>query len=217
MPRLSKARRELLTSLMKDTIFEATTSVLCEHGVDGTTMNRVAEAANLAKSSLYDYFQSKEELLAFVADRVMVPTAQWFEDIAHLDLPAVGKLREIVRKAFASAERHRALLLLLLRDDLLDVKESSKLSVRSRVVQTLSAVFEQGMAEGQFRREDTARLSRLFMACLGEFCEMWLAGDPPEEIEDCVETLLRIFLHGVSTNGVSTNGVSTNGVSTNGV
>ena len=71
MPRLSKARKELLTTMMKDSIFEATTSVLSAHGIDGTTMNRVAEAADLAKSSLYDYFQNKDELLAFVANRIM--------------------------------------------------------------------------------------------------------------------------------------------------
>ena len=70
MPRLSKARKELLTTMMKESIFEAATSVLCEHGVDGTTMNRVAEAAELAKSSLYDYFPSKDELLEFVSDRL---------------------------------------------------------------------------------------------------------------------------------------------------
>ena len=158
MPRLSKARRELLTTMMKDTIFEATSSVLCQHGVDGTTMNRVAEAANLAKSSLYDYFPEQRRV-AGVRGRPhhgsRRPSSS--RTLPILDLPATEKLREIVRKAFASVERHRALLLLLLRDDLRDVAESSKLSVRSRVVQTLSAVFEQGMAEGQFRREDTAR------------------------------------------------------------
>ena len=49
MPRLCKARKELLTTLMKESIFEAATAVLNEHGVNGTTMNRVAEAAELAK------------------------------------------------------------------------------------------------------------------------------------------------------------------------
>ena len=61
MPRLSKTGKEMLTAMMKESIFEAATAVLSEHGVDGTTMNRVAEAADLAKSSLYDYFPSKED------------------------------------------------------------------------------------------------------------------------------------------------------------
>ena len=71
MPRLSKTRRELLNTMMKESIFEATTTVLREHGVEGTTMNRVADAASLSKSSLYDYFQNKDDLLAFVSDRIM--------------------------------------------------------------------------------------------------------------------------------------------------
>ena len=161
MPRLSKARKELLTTMMKDSIFEATSSVLCTHGVDGTTMNRVAEAADLAKSSLYDYFQSKDELLAFVANRIMAPTAQRIEEIAQADLPATEKLGEIVRAAFASVEQHRALLLLLLRDKFRHVAESSRQSIRSRVDQTVSAVFEQGMREGQIRRDDRGPASAI--------------------------------------------------------
>ena len=86
MPRLSQTRRDLLNGLMKDTIFEATTTVLRQHGVDGTTMNRVAEAAGLAKSSLYDYFSSKNELLAFAVSRMFAPTVEAFAGIANMEL-----------------------------------------------------------------------------------------------------------------------------------
>ena len=56
MPKLSATRKELLTTMMKEAIFEAATSVLCAHGVSGMTMDRVAAAAGLAKGSLYNYF-----------------------------------------------------------------------------------------------------------------------------------------------------------------
>ena len=94
MPRLSKARKELLTTMMKESIFEAATSVLSEHGVDGTTMNRVAEAADLAKSSLYDYFPSKDELLEFVSDRLVAPFMQFVEETIRADLPAPQEARK---------------------------------------------------------------------------------------------------------------------------
>ena len=83
MPRLSKARKALLTTMMRETIYEAATSVLCKHGVNGTTMNRVAEAANLAKSSLYDYFESKDDLLRFFNTRLVEPCFQAIEEIAN--------------------------------------------------------------------------------------------------------------------------------------
>ena len=198
MPRLSKARKELLTTMMKDSIVEATTTVLGTHGVDGTTMNRVAEAADLAKSSLYDYFHNKEELLAFVAERIMVPTAERIEEIAHAQLSATEKFGGIIRAALTSVEQHRALLVLLVRDKLRHGPDAVGQPVRARVALTIAAVFAQGMQEGLYRREDPAQLARLFLACLGEFCEIWIAADPPEPMDQCVDKLMRLFLHGVA-------------------
>lgn len=205
MPRLSKARKELLTTLMRDSIFEATASVLSAHGVDGTTMNRVAEAADLAKSSLYDYFQNKDELLAFVADRIMAPIAERIDEIAQADLPATEKLGGVIRAALKSVEQHRELLVPLVRDKFRHGSEAVGVSIRARVAQTVAAVFAQGMQAGQIRRDDPDQLSRLFLACLAEFCEMWIAADPPEEIDDCVERLRRLFLYGVSADVVRGN------------
>jgi AcrR family transcriptional regulator len=206
MPRLSKVRKELLTTMMKDSIFEATTSVLSEHGIDGMTMNRVAEAADLAKSSLYDYFQNKDELLQFVAHRIMAPIADRTEEIAQADLPATEKLRGVIRAALSGVELHRALLVLLVRDKFRHGPDAVGQSVRERVARTVTTVFEQGMREGQIRRDDPAQLARLFLACVGEFCEIWIAADPPEEIEHCVEKVLRIFLHGVTVDAASASG-----------
>ena len=198
MPRLSKARKELLTTMMKDSIFEATSSVLNVHGINGTTMNRVAEAADLAKSSLYDYFQNKDELLSFVANRIMVPIAERIEEIAQAERPATEKFAGVIRAALGGVEQHRTLLVLLVRDKFRHGPDEVGQSVRERVVRTLTAVFEQGMREGRIRRDDPAQLSRLFLAAVGEFCEIWITADPPDEIERCVEKLMQIFLHGVA-------------------
>jgi AcrR family transcriptional regulator len=196
MPRWSKARKAAWTAVVKDSIIEATTSVLTAHGVNGTTMNRVAEAADLAKSSLYDHFRNKEELLAFVAERIMAPAAERMEEIVRADLSAVEKFRGMIRAALSSVEQHRALLVWLVRDK--HRHGPAGQSIRERVVERMAAVFEQGMREGDVRPGDPQQLARLFMACLAEFCELWVATEPPEEIDRCVALLMELFLHGVS-------------------
>ena len=80
MPRFSKARKTLVDTMMKETIYEAAASVLSKHGIQGTTMDRVAAAANVAKSSLYDYFESKDELLRFINTRLVEPFFQTMEE-----------------------------------------------------------------------------------------------------------------------------------------
>ena len=88
--RLSKARKEFVTAMMKDTIFEAAGSVLEEHGVNGITMDRVAATAGLAKGSLYNYFQDKDKLVRFLYAQLVEPFYQVIEEIADGDLPALG-------------------------------------------------------------------------------------------------------------------------------
>jgi AcrR family transcriptional regulator len=54
---------------MVETILDATARVLVEEGFSRTTTNRVAERAGISVGSLYQYFPSREALVAAVAKR----------------------------------------------------------------------------------------------------------------------------------------------------
>jgi len=54
MAQLAERRKELVTGLMKDAIYAAAVEILTKQGVDGLTMDRVAETAGVAKGSLYN-------------------------------------------------------------------------------------------------------------------------------------------------------------------
>jgi AcrR family transcriptional regulator len=47
----------------REEILEATQQVLAEHGIDGTTMTRIAEASGLTPGALYRHFDSRKALL----------------------------------------------------------------------------------------------------------------------------------------------------------
>jgi AcrR family transcriptional regulator len=195
MPRLSEARKELLTSMMKESIFEAATSVLSEHGLDGTTMNRVAAAADLAKSSLYDYFPSKDDLLEFVSDRLVAPVMQAVEETLHADLPAPQKLARIVGLAFENSTRHKAVVRLL-------VQSNQDYRVRQRtrplVLDAFRTIFEQGIKEGSFRPHNTAHSSRMFLGAFRELFELQASSESEEAANEYCEALIGAALHGLS-------------------
>ena len=52
-----------------DAILEATTHIVLRHGYDGMTTNHVAERAGVSIGSLYQYFPSKEALVAAVLQK----------------------------------------------------------------------------------------------------------------------------------------------------
>ena len=151
--RLSKARKEIVTAMMKDTIVEAAGSVLEQHGVGGMTMDRVATTAGLTAGSLYNYFRNKEELLQFIFDRLTDPLLQSFEETLKSDLPAPQKLEAILRTVLERSSQDKGLIRLLAESG---QDRHIKRTVRPRVLKILTRVFEQGAAEGSFRRHNAA-------------------------------------------------------------
>ena len=195
MPRLSKTRKEMLATVMKESIFQAATSVLSEHGLEGTTMNRVAEAAELAKSSLYDYFRSKEELLEFVFDRLVIPFMQGIEETLRADLPAPRKLERILRVAFDTGVKHKAVIRILAKSDQeYRVKERT----RPRIIEAFTAIFEQGIREGSFQPHNPAHTGRMFLGSIHELFELLASNASEEAVNDYLEALIAAALHGVS-------------------
>jgi AcrR family transcriptional regulator len=195
MPRLSKARKELLTTMMKDSIFEAATSVLSEHDVDGTTMNRVAEAADMAKSSLYDYFRSKEELLEFVSDRVVTPFMQAVEETLRVDLPAPQKLEKILRLALERGVKYKGIRRLL---EQVDREREVEKRVRPRILEAFTAIFDQGIREGSFHPHNPAHTGRIFFGAFHELFELLRSNASEEVAGEYTGVLIDAALHGLS-------------------
>jgi AcrR family transcriptional regulator len=195
MPRLSKARKEMLTTLMKESIFDAATSVLYEHGVNGTTMNRVAEAAELAKSSLYDYFPSKDELLQFVSNRLVTPFVEAVEETVHADLPAPRKLERILRIALENGTKHKAILRLLAQSE---QEYQVRNTTRPRILTAFTAIFAQGIKEGSFHPHNPAHTGRMFLGIFGEVFELLKSSESQEAANEYVEMFINAALHGLS-------------------
>jgi AcrR family transcriptional regulator len=202
MPKLTTQRKQLLTHMMKEAIFEATTIVLSEHGAKGLTMDRVAAAAKLAKGSLYNYFRSKEDLLRFVYDRIIEPIAQHVEQIATGDLPALAKLERMLCTLFEQTAQHRGVLGVLLRDDLgRDVCETSLQSARQNARQYFVTIFDQGMREGVFRPFDALSGAEIFFAALDKIFERHLLAGQSPPVGEVVQQIMGLLLYGVAAPG----------------
>jgi AcrR family transcriptional regulator len=193
MPRLSKARKAIVTAAMRESIYEAAVSVLCKHGIDGTTMNRVAEAAQVTKSNLYNYFRSKDEILQFFNDRLIIPCFQAMEEVAKSDLPALEKLEEILRTAWIYAVQRKGLVRLIAEGG---QDSQTRRTARPRALKMFTAVFKQGIEEGVFLEHNPENTARVLYGALLELLELVREGATEERINDYVEGLVRGVRHG---------------------
>ncbi|MCE5266797.1 MAG: TetR/AcrR family transcriptional regulator [Planctomycetaceae bacterium] len=193
--RLSKARKACVTAMMKETIFEAANSVLERHGANGLTMDRVATQVGLTTGSLYNYFRDKNELLQCFYTRLVEPGLQAIEETASTELPAPQKLENILRTAWQYAVEHRGLIRLLAGANQGD---EVRKEVRPRFLRMLTAIFEQGIREGDFRPHNPALTGRMVLGCLTELFELQAEDASQEEIDEYVRVLIDAALHGFS-------------------
>src|SRR5271166_6915023 len=167
--RLSKARKTCVTAMMKDTIFEAASSLLEQHGSDALTMNQVSTKVGFATASLYNYFQDKDELLHFCNSRLVEPCLQAIEEAAGTDLPATQKLERILRSAVEHAVKHKGLIKLMAG---MDYDSKIRRDTRPRLLQILATIFQRGIEDGSFRPHDPTHTARMILGCLSELFDM---------------------------------------------
>ena len=194
MPRLSKTRKEMLTTMMKESIYKAALAVLCEHGVDGTTMNRVAEAADLAKSSVYDYFPSKDELLGFIFDRLVAPFMHALEETVRAPLRP-QKLERVLRIAFEHGTKHKAIIRLLKHSE---QEGPLKRKTRPQILEAFTTIFEQGIQEGSFQPHNPVHTARLFLGAFSELFDLQASNASEEAVQEYLAVLINAALHGLS-------------------
>jgi TetR/AcrR family fatty acid metabolism transcriptional regulator len=199
MPRLSTRRKELLTQITKEAIFEAATLVLSQHGTSGLTMDRVAAAARLAKGSLYNYFSSKDDLIGFVLARIVEPIGEAVAEISHGELPARTKLEAVLRVLFEHIAQNRGVLGVLIRDDAgRDARESSMQSAHEAATGHFATIFRQGITEGVFRAFDPVLGAEVLLAALDKVFKARLLAAQPQPVEETVQGLMSLILHGVA-------------------
>ncbi len=63
-----KKRRK---SPKRTAVIEAATEEFLTYGFEGTSMDRIAEAANVSKRTVYDHFPSKEDLFQAISDEIL--------------------------------------------------------------------------------------------------------------------------------------------------
>jgi AcrR family transcriptional regulator len=76
---LIEIRSHASDSACRDRIVDAAIHAFRTRSYNEVTVNDIAEASNLAKGSVYRYFESKEELLTAAIERLLEQTAQRFE------------------------------------------------------------------------------------------------------------------------------------------
>ena len=78
-------------------IFASSVHLFIEKGFSETSMREIAEAAGMGKSSLYNYFKSKDEILLWEIEDALLELTAAVQEIARQPLPVSERLRQVMQ------------------------------------------------------------------------------------------------------------------------
>ncbi len=149
-------------------IFAASVRLFLKNGFQETSMRTIAEATGVGKSTLYDYFRTKEEILVWgVEDEVLDLTASAREIVA-LPLPAVERLRRAMMNHAEVITASREFYLKLSFEVQRLGRDSQKRIqiVRHAYQDLIRQIIDEGIREGSFRKVDSLLVARLLITAI---------------------------------------------------
>lgn len=190
------------TTGKRELILRAATRVFARNGYFNSKVADIARAADVADGTVYLYFKSKEEILHSIFDQNMADAiASGRKLIEKLQEPR-EKLRRIAKLHLErlGADRDLAVVFQVeLRGSTKFMQEFSAAGF-AEYLDLIRKTFEEGQRTGAFRRNLNSKVvSKILFGALDEMATNWIISKRNYKLEAMADTVMDVFLDGVST------------------
>ncbi len=182
----------------REEIAEIARDIFAKFGFKKTTMEEIAKAVNKAKSSLYYYFQNKEEVFQAVIEREANVLREKLQKAISQENTPQGKLRAYIVTRM-KALKQLANFYSALKDEYLEnykfiEKFRSKYDEeeKSAIIQIL----KEGIDNGIFEINNVEMTTQAILITLKGF-ELWVFQGNTKWTEKDVDNLLEILFYGI--------------------
>jgi AcrR family transcriptional regulator len=194
MPRVRGGSLEAHRREARTRVFDAFSRLLYERGYDAITLADIAEAAGMARTSMYNYYPSKEALLVAYTDDEMARFVDELRVELHRASDPTERLRVFVRRQLEYFATHHLPPGSALRDVLSDDAFRRIYEHARTLDEILREILSSGAADGSFDRATAGdpETVPLVIACLsGRRTGTGANGDLDESIEATARFVLR--------------------------
>lgn len=179
-------------------IFHQVVKVFLKKGFQETSMREIAEAAGLGKSTLYDYFRSKDEILVYFFEDQLNDMTTEAQEIALQNCSASIRLRKIMEAYLENSQANKNLFLKMsLEAQRLRMESQKQIQEKRHAYQDMvRALIDEGIREGVFRKVNSLVAARLLISGIAPVIYgTRFTGTPQEMLKDTLD----IFFKGIET------------------
>lgn len=202
----ANVKRERNSQKSKEDILKAAEIKFAEKGIYGTRVDDIAEAANINKRMLYEYFGNKEELYRAVLVEVYSRLSKQEMVLLSENMCCIDAMKRIINLYFDFLKNNPTYVNLILWENLNKgeyIKDIDFSSIKDPVFNLLRKVINKGKSDGIFRSDvDTEQvilslLTYSFSYFSNRYTLSKLLGrkiDTEESIKKRIDTVTEMFL-----------------------
>jgi len=175
-------------------IFAATVGLFLQKGFRETSMREIAETAGMGKSSLYDYFKTKDEILLWAMEDEILDLTNAAQEIVSQPIPAIERLQQVMKTHLdflvSSKEFYLKLSFEVQR---LTIESQQRIQVKRHAYQDMiRQLIDEGIQERAFRPVDSLLVTRVLITALTPTVfTSRPTGTPQEMLEEAFDVIMK--------------------------
>ncbi|HDP75282.1 MAG TPA: TetR/AcrR family transcriptional regulator [Bacteroidales bacterium] len=185
---------------MRENIISTATEVFSRYGFKKTSMEDIARALRMGKSSIYYYFKGKEEIFQAVVDREADLLRVKVKEILDSAQPVTEKLRTYVKMRMDLIKQLSNYMEILKNDDLMNLELTEKFRKKydDEEITIVRQILEEGTNKGELKVKDL-NLSALAIVTAMKGLEIPLVSSTMgvESLNMVIDDMLDILFFGI--------------------
>ena len=181
----------------REEIFAASVHLFLKNGFNETSLREIAEAAGIGKSTLYDYYKTKDDILVSYYEKEIEKTISLAKEVYLQDLKNREKLTRIMQNHLAYILKNKKhFWRLSMEAQRLSIDSQNRVQAKRYVYQDLlRQVVEDGIQAGEFRPINPQIVARSILNLLTVAAFTTRPTGTPEEM---LEEILSMCFNGIS-------------------
>ena len=177
-------------------IFDASVHLFLDQGFNETSMREIARVVGVGKSTLYDYFKSKDDILISYFEGEIQEITASAQHIIKQDLSTSEKLEQIMKMHLAYlVDKKNLFLKLTVEAQRLALDSQQQIQIARHAYQDmLRTLIEEGVQSGEFRAVNSLFAARSFFTLLSTAVFTSRPTGTPEEM---LQEAMAIFFRGI--------------------
>lgn len=192
-------KRETARESKRERIMEAAVQVFSKKGYHLTKMEEIAVAAGIGKGTIYEYFESKLQLLQQIMENSL---RLYYEAIGEEDRSRMSfeeRMRIIMEGHFRFCLENKGLTRILFWDTQVLDEELRDWSyeVRREKEEQMRLIVEEAMAKGEIRRADPNLVTLMIVAVMGSIWVPVIIENQEIDVSMAAEQISDLIMHGL--------------------